>query len=703
VEERRAGEGDRAGAGRGAAVSQACLALYSIFHLNLAYSSIPEEKRKEVIDRCFWPLLRLATDRGIPLAIEAPAYTLGVARKLDPDWIEALRKAVTIGEVEFVGAGYAQLIGPLVPAMVNRWNLEIGREKYRELLGAEPALWYVNEQAYSRGMVEHYVKVGASAILMEWNNPRTLHPEWCDTYRYHPQAAVGTNGFQIPVIWNDSVSFQKLQRCAHGEITIEELIDYLRLHVGGEDRFLCLYGNDAEIFDFRPGRFGTEPCLSQSSEWERLSEIYQRLREDTLFRLVAPRTLLDGTRPGPESCLPLALESAAQPIPVKKQPKYNVTRWAITGRDSLRLNTACYEMLTHLENMRGPIPNELKADLCQVWSSDFRTHITAGRWETLQEQLDGLRKRVGRADSHPAAGKCSTSIRVNGFKGELYRPACISEESLCGTVGPEVSQEGRFIRVRTPSVDIHLSPGKGLSIERLIFPSVSLSPLAGTIPHGYFEDIGLSADWYTGSTVLQRPGNPQITDLLPTEVALFSNSGNGTESITCQSSVMTAIGPILKKVRIYRGIPQVDLDFTFSWKVLPIGAFRTAFVTLIPSSFDRESLFYATHNGGSQLETFPIAGSHVAHGAPGSSVVSASSGLGATEGLLILGDARKALAVWFDQTVCAAMPMLTYREAPPSFFARLMFSCGEMDESRVAEVPGPLRFCCSLSGLRVEE
>ena len=226
--------------------------------------------------------------------------------------------------------------------------------------------------------------------------------------------------------------------------------------------------------------------------------------------------------------------------------------------------------------------------------------------------------------------------------------------------------------------------------------------MAGTVPHGYFEDIALSADWYTGTTVLQRPGSPQVTDLSPVEVEFLSSDDTETGCIVCRGIIMTGLGPVLKTIRVYRRIPQVDLEFTFSWNVLPIGAFRTAFVNLIPGSFDRKTLFYATHNGGSEFETFPLAGWQVAHGTPGSSVVSASSGLGATEGLLIIGDARKALAIWFDQALCAAMPMVTYREAAPSFFARVMFSCGEMDESRVAEVPGPLLFSCSVSGLTAD-
>jgi hypothetical protein len=43
--------------------------------------------------------------------------------------------------------------------------------------------------------------------------------------------------------------------------------------------------------------------------------------------------------------------------------------------------------------------------------------------------------------------------------------------------------------------------------------------------------------------------------------------------------------------------------------------------------------------------------------------------------------------------------MVTFREAGPAFFARIMFSCGEMDESRTQEVKGPLRFNCSIVGM----
>ena len=152
-------------------------------------------------------------------------------------------------------------------------------------------------------------------------------------------------------------------------------------------------------------------------------------------------------------------------------------------------------------------------------------------------------------------------------------------------------------------------------------------------------------------------------------------------------------------VKIFKNRPQVEFDYTFDWEVIPAGSFKTAFLTLIPESYDFASLFYATQNGGSGFEVFRIEGHTVAHNSPASSVVTASSGLGATEGIVVIGDARKALAICFDPSVSAAMPMVSFRQADPSFFARIMFSCGELDESRIGEVPGPLRFACSIVGM----
>ena len=110
------------------------LHLFAFFHLNIAFSSIEEEQRSEVIARCYWPLLDLAVKHG-PIGIEATGYTLEEIARLDPEWLGRARALIAKGKVELIGSGYAQMIGPLVPARVSEENLRIGNDIYRRLLG----------------------------------------------------------------------------------------------------------------------------------------------------------------------------------------------------------------------------------------------------------------------------------------------------------------------------------------------------------------------------------------------------------------------------------------------------------------------------------------------------------------------------------------------------------------------------------------
>ena len=64
------------------------LKLYSVFHLNLMYSSIEIEDRSKAIKKCYWPLLRLVDFLQIPTGIELPGYTLEQMDKTDSEWIK---------------------------------------------------------------------------------------------------------------------------------------------------------------------------------------------------------------------------------------------------------------------------------------------------------------------------------------------------------------------------------------------------------------------------------------------------------------------------------------------------------------------------------------------------------------------------------------------------------------------------------------
>jgi hypothetical protein len=377
------------------------------------------------------------------------------------------------------------------------------------------------------------------------------------------------------------------------------------------------------------------------------------------------------------------------------------------------MNSACYQTYQGIRFLADEAvfsssgSDQIIKRLCYLWSSDFRTHIVEERWNNalryLQETTEMIRNLS--CSSEASQDHSERTVDVNGLCGSIHlrrQAETFGTNEMPARTSSEINQEGRFVSIRTPSVMLVLNRQKGLTIDRLIFPRIDPRPLAGTISHGYFEDISLSADWYSANTILQRPGRPQITDLRDTSPAFTFGTGDRGEWIKCTGIVSTEMGPIVKKVTIYSDLAQVDLDLTFDWPVIPLGSFRAGFVTLLPDAFDQASLFYATHNGGSAYEIFEMANKTIAHGAPGSNVVTASTGLGATEGIVVIGDHTKGLAVFFDQAVCAAMPMISFRPVYPTFFGRLMFSLGELDESRVQEVSGPINFSASLTGIEKE-
>jgi hypothetical protein len=628
------------------------LQLFSVFHLNLAYSSIEEAQRPDVIRRCYWPLVRLIERTGAPVGIEASGVTLEAAAAIDPEWLAALRALVSAGRCEFVGSGYAQIIGPLVPAAVNAANLRLGNETYQRLLGVRPRLAFVNEQAYSAGLVQHYLDARCDAIVMEWDNPARAHAEWDAGWRYLPQIAAGQHGEEIPVIWNTAIAFQQFQRYAHDEASLDEYLAYLGGHVAATPRVLAMYGNDAEIFDFRPGRYHTEAALAPAGEWNRIDRLFDALRGDSRFALISPsRALALMDQPGAGQRL--RLESAADPAPVKKQRKYNITRWAVTGRDDLAINTACWRRYAALANDPGA-GDAAWRDLCELWSSDYRTHITDARWDSYRKRLAAV------ADRDPER----VAQRV-----PATRPLA--------TADPAVTRDGAHLTLTHGAVTLVLNCRRGLAIHALSFDGCGGGPLCGTLPHGFYDDIHWGADFYTGMTVMESPGRPKVTDLNLVEPAVGRDDEG---ALVIDGAIATDLGPVVKRIRVTSS--AVELEYRLEWPERPVGSLRLGDITLYPPAFDRSTLFYRSHNGGARPETFPLDGTRVNHGDAVSFLVSASHAVGVTEGVVELGDRSKTLRIEVDKTLAAVVGMVTYQSIRDSYFFRVSFSAGEVDDTR---------------------
>ena len=644
------------------------LRVFAVFHLNLAFSSIEEERRAQVIERCYWPLLRLAKKHH-HIGIEISAFTLEEVNRLDPVWVETFRQMIAENKVELIGSGYSQMIGPLVPGRVSAENLRIAGDIYRELLGAAPTVALVNEQAFSAGLVENYLNAGYSALLMDWDNPSAQHPEWDIERQYLPQYAAGLDGRKIALLWTNTAAFQQLQRFIYEDISLETYLRFVRGRRAFSTRAMCLYASDAEIFDFRPGRFKTEEKLSaDSAEWARMDKALSAVTAEAGVNLIGPSHVLKLIdREGGGNLL--QLESPACPVPVKKQRKYNLARWAVTGRDNTAINAACQRIY---QGMLAGSPSRADwKELCYMWASDFRTHITQARWAGLCERLEAAERKwsvpAPAPITAPAAEPCTD----------------------------------RHINIETPFISARLDRRRGLAIGRLRFDT-NEHAIIGGLPHSYFDEIGLQADWYTGDCVFEAPGEPKLTDLEWCEARIERTADGGA---IAHARTDTPRGVIEKQMHFHGDARRIDFDITFHWETWEPGVLRLGHFTLLPDAFALDRLRLATNNGGGR-ENFSLHGSTIDHGAPVSFLVSSSHGLGMTEGWAEIGDDRTRLRIEVDRATAPLLGMLTHRPAKragnsPSLFCQLQLSALELDDTRkpAAYRQGPRRFRFSISAL----
>ena len=622
---------------------------------------MPEADRPEVIRRCYHPLLDIA-EAGVPVGIEATGWTLRQIEILDPVWIKRFRKLLNENKCELVGSGYVQLIGPLVPVAVNRHNQRLGMEVYETLLGQRPRLALLNEMAFSPGLVPIYLEYGYQGLIMDRPNVELA----VDGPMPAAVNALGSDGSAIPILWCDAILFQKFQRVVHGDIPYDDFLAYLKIWEDG-DQPLALYCSDAETFDFRTRRFSYEQAASEG-EWTRAGSILSDFVAKGGFG--SPSEVLASLK----NPVTLNLCSISQPVPVKKQPKYNVSRWAITGRGDISLNTSCHRLAQTMDENSG---DDAWLELCELWSSDLRTHIHPPRFEAAVASIHKLLESKGVA---------------NREQSELDQSDRVDMNSLADK-GVHLKKKDLYLEISTPVMDLVLNTRRGLAVKSLAFERHERQPCAGTLVHGYFREIDLGADFYTGGTVIELPGQlKRITDLETTEPEIFHSGGR----CHIRAQIETSLGLMLKTLSFDDSNQSLSLRYDFPGWERPFGVVRLGNFTLIPDHF-KPDLSLSCHNGGAEPDHYPLDRS-CDHPAAVSSLISCTTGLGATNGEIRIGDDTRAVLLYWDPGQCAAFPMLIHRHASNGHFTRIAFSLAEMDDTRKpgGELP-PFEFRISAS------
>ncbi len=259
--------------------------------------------------------------------------------------------------------------------------------------------------------------------------------------------------------------------------------------------------------------------------------------------------------------------------------------------------------------------------------------------------------------------------------------------------------------VETPTVRLRLLPAHGGAIDSLEFPQAFGQPLICRLQDQSAQPLQPGASQLPGDLVLEDQNGRSITDHHKTELE-YPEPGEGHEIFfPVRCSIRTELGTIWKTYRVYRYQPRIDLAYRFQWKDAVPRTFRLGRMTLNARAFDLDTLFYATTNGGDDVERFSLNDEHFRQDEPLEGGVTSPCYLGATEGWVVLGDALKGVGFVTKSAELYSLPMVHYENLAgesEGFRLTLAYSLAEGDETSHTLWRGHSSWSLSILGGRNE-
>lgn len=738
------------------------LFLYSIFHANLKFSSIPEDHFSAVIDNCYWPILDLVNDFKVKIGVEFPTSTLRDINSIDPTLIEEIKKLAGRGQVEVLASGAVQCLFPLIPREVNEMNLRGGLDDYHSMLGVTPSSGYLNEQAYSNGLPSIYTKYGLKNLVTMW--------EWLAKFSkaslddYSPQIIVGSDGAKINAIMNSYIAFQKFQRYVAGEYEIGTYMDYILKNLK-ENSKSCFpfYGSDWEIFGYKNTILGNDQT---GKEVERFRTFLEAAEKCSEISFITPSQTVELFPPRKK----IVVDSPEAAIYSKKQEKFIVTRWAVCGRDNSFSNTLCYDLYKKLSRLRSlDSMFQLKLDLdamadslIDCWASDYRTHTTETKFAKFRLSLGRLSDRLEAATrkaeekilrsfsskvvianiwksdwdeipvqfkAHFAPGRFSISldILVDGKRvkhqledTEFYRDGSLRSATV--VITPFIKKESvaalEFSCSKRPDIRDR-EVGKSSidsSVQCTSTSSTDISFLrnrGGSIEKLVFKDI--SKDPLVGWLEHGFYNDTQLSaDFYTGHTISFDRDGVKTTDLVKVAKMFSLSQEYPIRIPVYAAInlPIGSLNKTYYvYRDQPRVdlACDFNFREYRPSSFRfgiitlnpdafDRSGLEFSTTNGGEVEKFSVGGSPIAYDESVDPRVTSHGCLGATEEWIDIGDSARGITLFSDKSKCYSVPLLNYRETKDSFFYRIYNSIAELDDTTMTWWKGQKKAQFSIMG-----
>ncbi len=624
---------------------------FLFFHLNLSFSSIAESDKKKIIKKCYWKILEIIEKNSIPISLEMSGYTLSEIYKLDKKWIGKFKSLAKRKLTSLIGSGFCQIIGPLCPYEINNYNIKFGNKIYKNILGIKPKIFHINEQCFSKSLVDIIANNDFKSIIMEFENPYEHNKQikFKDKFLNHRVKGIKKN---LNLIWNSSANFQKFQKYIYGK---EILTNYLNDIKKFDGKINCIYGSDAEVFDFRPKRNFQDEKI-KNLEWERIKDLLNTLSKYHKFQLIDH--IVANKNLKTQSIIDLS--SSTMPCPTKKQDKYNLNRWALSSHQNYILNTKCYNFYNFLKKNKKLNNKNNWKKLVYFFSSDFRTNIEIQREKKLNKEILNFEKKL----------KIKKKIKKTEKKNENFYKNKINKKNDC-----TISRKYDSIIINYKNIKLSLNILRFLSLNYYQDDKISKYPLIGTLRQGFFQK-SLNYDLYSFHLITEFFDN-KFTDIsYVAEPKIYKNE----DSVIIRGEIVNKKLNFSKKIildlknKSIEVINEIDF-FKFSPTLI-----RAPIITFNPKAFDVNSLGYSVKNGGEKAENFHIK-DNFSFGSRVSNIVSSTTSVGFNDGILRVYDKSKEMILMSNHQDGYSLPLLEFKKIEDSFLLRASLSMRENDDT----------------------
>lgn len=618
---------------------------YLLFHLNLFFSSIEKKNRLIVIKNCYYPILNIPKLFKIPVNLEASANTLLEIEKLDKDFIVSLKNLISKNLVNLIGSGYNQIISPIIPEEINDQNLKIGNKYYKKIFGLKPKIALINEMAFSKDLIPIYIKNGYKSVIIDIDNISNIRQKEINQKLKKPFTYKGKN---LDIIFASSFLFQEFQNCVYGDVSIKSYqknIDNLKKNFYS---ILPIYSGDAEIFNNRVKRFKAER-IKTHDEWKRVYKILNLLISENNLEFI----LLNQNREY-NTLKNIVITDGANPIIVKKQPKYNISRWAVSGKSSQKINTLCYKFL---KNKILLIPKMGKFSfyktMIDLWSSDYRTHITKKKWSNFLKKINFINNQI----KQHKIKDTNNFNKTKDIKSIFY------------------SNEKNFLNIKTKNINLILNIRRGLAIEHLSFESQKFKNFIGTLHRDEINSIYDGFDYYSGNTTHEIISDlNKFSDLKKVKPHIFENE----KEIKIVSNQSNEISYIKKIINIKKDKEEIIINTIYKTKKKVLGSLKINNITFL--NIDDKRISYQCKNGGKADYEY-LLDEFFDHTLPPSKFVSLNNGLGCTDSKIRFKIGKNIINFEWDNSENYVMPCIQYKKVKNKKLLRLFFSNQEYDDT----------------------